>query len=380
MRHLDSLSYWCSLLCAQFLILYECRMLLQIEDCKLVLIFQPSCIVHFRAAGADCTQTTQGAASHLGRMTGEPDKGPISYEEPDPISPRDQPRVSSIIHTPVAGEADIPGPAAASHGAPAFITKLVALDRHYSKWVHENCLTDFTYICLRFFEFSGDGFFWLPVAIAFWLSPSVGSPGTRLFALNLFVCLLFDLLVVGSIKSAVRRKRPHYNRGHFVVVSVDSWSFPSGHSTRAVMIVTLIWLYSPLWRTMITSYWYPNLVLNYKENYFMAHYVLPYVENHLLTIAYFVLTSWMLATACSRVVLGRHYISDVVGGIIIGVLEALVAHFCLHVPLKVSELQHAYLLARFGLDEEFFWRFFPGGWFSTKHHFGDVNQAEQGIR
>lgn len=226
---------------------------------------------------------------------------------------------------------------------------------------------------------SGDGFFWLPVAIAFWLSPSVGSPGTRLFALNLFVCLLFDLLVVGSIKSAVRRKRPHYNRGHFVVVSVDSWSFPSGHSTRAVMIVTLIWLYSPLWRTMITSYWYPNLVLKYKENYFMTDYVLPYVENHLLTIAYCLFTLWMLATACSRVVLGRHYISDVLGGIVIGVLEAFVAHFCLHVPLKVSELQHAYLLARFGLYEEFFWRFFPGGWFSTNHHFREVNQAEQGL-
>lgn len=83
---------------------------------------------------------------------------------------------------------------------------------------------------------------------------------------------------------------------------------------------------------------------------------------------------WMLATACSRVVLGRHYITDVLGGIVIGVLEALLAHYCLHVPLKVSELQHAYLL---GLYEEAFWNFFfPGRWVSSSR---EVNGAEQGL-
>jgi membrane-associated phospholipid phosphatase len=198
----------------------------------------------------------------------------------------------------------------------------------------------------------------LPVTAAFWLSPTVGSPGSRMFAVNLFVCLLFDLLVVGTIKSVVRRKRPHYNRGHFVVVSVDSWSFPSGHSTRAVMVVTLIWLYTPLWQT----------TANLSENPFLTEYILP---HHLLAIAYCFVMLWMVATACSRVVLGRHYISDVLGGVLIGVLEALVAHFCLHVPLKVSELQHAYLLARFGLYEEAFWRFF-----SSHHQF---REAEQGV-
>lgn len=277
-------------------------------------------------------------------------EGPVSYEEPGPVSPSEQPRVSSTIHTPVASQAEIPAPAA----APAFITNLVACDSQYSKWVHENCLTDLTYAFLRFFEFSGDGFFWLPVTAAFWLSPTVGSPGSRMFAVNLFVCLLFDLLVVGTVKSVVRRKRPHYNRGHFVVVSVDSWSFPSGHSTRAVMVVTLIWLYTPLWQTMVA--------LNHKAKYpFLPEYILP---HHLLIIAYCFVTLWMLATACSRVVLGRHYIADVLGGVLIGVLEALVAHFCLHVPLKVSELQHAHLLARFGLYQEAFWRFF-----SSHHQF-----------
>lgn len=89
-------------------------------------------------------------------MTEEPVKGPVSYEEPGPVSPKEQPRVSSTIQTAVASEAEIPGPAAASNAAPASITKLAALDRHYSKWVHENCLTDITYALLRVFEFSGE--------------------------------------------------------------------------------------------------------------------------------------------------------------------------------------------------------------------------------
>jgi len=153
---------------------------------------------------------------------------------------------------------------------------------------------------------------------------------------------------------------------------MDHWSFPSGHSTRAVMVVTLIWLYTPLWHAMINQYWYPNL--RSKSNYFMRDWVLPYVENHLLTIGKCAFALWMLATGCSRVVLGRHYILDVIGGIVIGVLEALIAHFALHVPLKVSELQHAYLLSLFELYEEAFWRFFHGRWFITSHDFREMNR------
>lgn len=196
------------------------------------------------------------------------------------------------------------------------------------------------------YDVSGDGLFWIPATAAYWVSAKAGSPETRLFALNLFVSLLLDLIVVGTIKSMVRRKRPQYNRGHLVIVAMDHWSFPSGHSTRAVMVVTLIYLYTPLWHTL-TSH---------------------------SCMAKCACVLWMLATACSRVVLGRHYVSDVVGGMIIGVLEALVAHFALHVPLKVSELQHAHLLSLFSLYQDAFLSFFHGRWFISSRDLGDFNR------
>lgn len=324
--------------------------------------------------------------SHNGKSDTFPDLKMARCEEElvkGPLSPRVRSRVSSRNQTPVPSQAEIPKPRPASSEAPVFATKLVAFDKQFSKWVHESCLTDFTYSFLRFFEYSGDGLFWIPATAVFWLSSSAGSAETRMFALNLFICLLLDLIVVGTIKSAVRRKRPQYNRGHLVIVSMDHWSFPSGHSTRAVMVVTLIWLYTPLWQTMINQHWYPNLVLSSKSSYFMRDWVLPYVENNLLTIGKCAFMLWMLATACSRVVLGRHYLLDVMGGVVVGVLEAFVAHFALHVPLKVSELQHAYLLSLFGLYEEAFWKFFQGRWFISSHDFREMNrqiiEADQGL-
>lgn len=36
-----------------------------------------------------------------------------------------------------------------------FVDNVLGFDKTFSKWVHENCLTDFTYAFLRFFEYSG---------------------------------------------------------------------------------------------------------------------------------------------------------------------------------------------------------------------------------
>ena len=70
-------------------------------------------------------------------------------------------------------------------------------------------------------------------ALAAWLAPQL-SPGQRTFAANLLLGFVVDLILIGTLKALFRRQRPVYNEeGDFLlVVSVDKFSFPSGHSSR----------------------------------------------------------------------------------------------------------------------------------------------------
>ena len=75
----------------------------------------------------------------------------------------------------------------------------------------------------------------------------------------------------------------------FVTVSVDKFSFPSGHATRAIVLFLVFACLYPL----------PTFL------------VLP-------------IGVWSLAVSASRVLLGRHHVLDVVGGVAIGIAEYLV--------------------------------------------------------
>ncbi len=74
----------------------------------------------------------------------------------------------------------------------------------------------------------------------------------------------------------------------FATISVDKFSFPSGHATRAVSIAAFF------------TYLYP------------LHFV---VTPPLLV--------WSASVCASRVLLGRHHVLDVAGGIAIGLAETL---------------------------------------------------------
>ena len=135
-------------------------------------------------------------------------------------------------------------------------------------------------------EISGHGVPWIAGTI---ISVLAFSDFKQEFACNLFLALMLDLAVVGGLKVAVRRKRPVYNEEDmFVTVSVDYYSFPSGHSTRAAMVAGLfaVFLTSELWRLLIGC--------------------------------------WALCVSISRVILGRHHVSDVFCGVVIGLLQCWV--------------------------------------------------------
>ena len=85
----------------------------------------------------------------------------------------------------------------------------------------------------------------------------------------------------------VRRPRPAHNKmDMFATVSVDMYSFPSGHTTRAAMVACFL----------------------------IARLYLRGYEKLLVVV-------WAVSVALSRVLLGRHHVGDVVCGLAIGVLQ-----------------------------------------------------------
>ena len=142
------------------------------------------------------------------------------------------------------------------------------------------------YAC-RTLEMSGHGLPWFALCVGVLLLFAVsGWPPLLLHGLNMLSLLVMDVVVVAPIKLVFRRPRPPQNRGTIPlsVSSVDKFSFPSGHTSRCVALALYFCLMPP----------------------FNPHTHLWYI--------------WALVVSLSRVVSGRHYISDVVAGAMAGVL------------------------------------------------------------
>ena len=135
-------------------------------------------------------------------------------------------------------------------------------------------------------EISGHGVPWLAGSVFGLLALSGGDQN---FACNLFAALLLDLVVVAFLKLLIRRQRPVYNEmDMFATVSVDNYSFPSGHASRAAMLAGLFGIFLPSFASRV------------------------------------VIFLWAACLAVSRVVLGRHHVTDVICGVLIGWLQYLV--------------------------------------------------------
>ncbi|XP_031557140.1 phospholipid phosphatase 6-like [Actinia tenebrosa] len=151
-------------------------------------------------------------------------------------------------------------------------------------------------------EISGHGVPWI---IATLLAIYFFRNEKQQFALNFLLALLLDLVIVGLTKVIFQRQRPVYNeKDMFATVSVDNFSFPSGHSTRAAMVAALF-----------------NLI----------------ISSSCLRL---VINLWACSVAISRVVLGRHHVFDVVFGAIIGL-----GQYWLMVNIWLSmEFSHRFLM------------------------------------
>jgi len=217
---------------------------------------------------------------------------------------------------------------------------LIELDTRLSRYVHTKCMA-LPRPILTVLEVSGDGLFWIPATAALWLAPLplAGFSKLRWFCLNFFIGLIFDLILIGILKSLIKRPRPAYNKGMYLVLSVDHWSFPSGHASRACFIGSFFWLcLSVLQEIRVQTGFnsgvaqvvvvYPNLGL---------------ADDGLIKAGILIVMMWSIATSTSRILLGRHFVLDVVAGAILGVLEAIIVYKLFFVSERFSEVSYSWI-------------------------------------
>ncbi|RZC53447.1 hypothetical protein C5167_012301 [Papaver somniferum] len=127
----------------------------------------------------------------------------------------------------------------------SYLTSLISLDTKLSLQIHTLC-TPIPRSILKALEISGDGRVWIPIPIAFLLYPLSKNSNDNLQSIfiGLLVGFITDLIFVGFFKYTIRRPRPVYNKGMKLTVSVDHWSFPSGHSSRVWFISFYLYLSS----------------------------------------------------------------------------------------------------------------------------------------
>jgi len=121
-----------------------------------------------------------------------------------------------------------------------------------------------------------------PAAGLIWL---LGKGAWKAGAWKVGLALVVGTFITGLLKLAFKRRRPDGRWGAFDRL-VDPHSFPSGHANRAAILAVLTIAYGPLWAGLAV-------------------------------------VIWAVVVGLSRVMLGMHYLSDVVAGWIVGVAVGL---------------------------------------------------------
>ena len=150
-----------------------------------------------------------------------------------------------------------------------------------------------------FFAHSGDSWFWALGLAILWYFGNEQWKRWAFYELA-FICLLVVLIM--SLKFTIRRKRPEGEWGA-IYRNTDPHSFPSGHAARAFLIAVVCVILGPSWLALVLLIWAPLVTL-------------------------------------SRVLMGVHYLSDVVVGALIGIIFAyFVWGFVYTLPLPLIILK-----------------------------------------
>jgi membrane-associated phospholipid phosphatase len=154
---------------------------------------------------------------------------------------------------------------------------ILEIDDRFSHRIRLKPNDSFWWKINTFLAHSGDSWFWLAVLFIIWIF-SKGGWHNR--AAILAGAIVLQALLVFALKFSIRRRRPEGEWGA-IYRSTDPHSFPSGHATRAGLLVILAWGLGPLRLGLAVTLWAPLMSL-------------------------------------SRVITGLHYLSDILAGFIFG--------------------------------------------------------------
>jgi membrane-associated phospholipid phosphatase len=161
-------------------------------------------------------------------------------------------------------------------------SRLLKLDLAWSRRLQSSSQPGFLRWLEIFVAHSADSWFvLLALALGWWL----GNPYWRNLSIPLAVGVALTALAVSLVKFTVRRPRPAGEWGN-IYRKTDPHSFPSGHAARAIMLAIVTLGLGPPWLGIVLAVWAPLVCL-------------------------------------SRVILGVHYLSDVLAGALLGAVVGL---------------------------------------------------------
>ena len=154
-------------------------------------------------------------------------------------------------------------------------------------------LTESFIIAARHISKSADGWLYVLLGLALFKYEGLNSPSLQ----AMLLAFPIERTIYFVLKNSFKRNRPAAALDNFVsvIIPADQFSFPSGHTSAAFMMATLL-------------------------NYFL----LPFADTS-LTVLLYGLFVWAASVGFSRVVLGVHFPTDTLMGATLGTSTALLS-------------------------------------------------------